>query len=506
MRKTLLASLLLASFTLPAGAAPAPGKAPSEVAVKTAKYAASTYRKDIVDTLAKLVSYNTVADKNVPSDKNPVHIAFKEALKAEAQRLGLDYADHGWTVIIGLGQGSERVGVITHGDVQPVDPSKWKKSPFVLDRTSEPGKLLARGAEDDKGPIATALYAMKSIKDRGLPLSKRIELYVYMGEESDWQPLVEFLKTHQPPQVNITLDAEYPAVTAEKGSGLVAVTIPKEGAAVPPEGEAYVAQFGGGFFITQIPEDASAVIANATPEIQQAIRARAARQEDMQYSFDWEGSNLIVKAKGVSAHSSKPEDGVNAVSMLADALAVRPWANTTAGGAVNYLNEMVGTGIYGEKFGAIAYRDSFMGPMSFAPTVIKQNDDGIEVQINLRRPQGKSSEQLTNEINAALAQWQARRLPLANVKVRIGEPWVQKNAPHLPTLMNVFSYFTGMKDPQPIAIGGGTNSRRFPGAVSFGPAMPGKVYTGHSEHEFITEKQLLLNLQMYTAVLVELAK
>lgn len=506
MRKTLLASLLLASFTLPAGAAPAPGKAPSEVAVKTAKYAASTYRKDIVDTLAKLVSYNTVADKNVPSDKNPVHIAFKEALKAEAQRLGLDYADHGWTVIIGLGQGSERVGVITHGDVQPVDPSKWKKSPFVLDRTSEPGKLLARGAEDDKGPIATALYAMKSIKDRGLPLSKRIELYVYMGEESDWQPLVEFLKTHQPPQVNITLDAEYPAVTAEKGSGLVAVTIPKEGAAVPPEGEAYVAQFGGGFFITQIPEDASAVIANATPEIQQAIRARAARQEDMQYSFDWEGSNLIVKAKGVSAHSSKPEDGVNAVSMLADALAVRPWANTTAGGAVNYLNEMVGTGIYGEKFGAIAYRDSFMGPMSFAPTVIKQNDDGIEVQINLRRPQGKSSEQLTNEINAALAQWQARRLPLANVKVRIGEPWVQKNAPHLPTLMNVFSYFTGMKDPQPIAIGGGTNSRLFPGAVSFGPAMPGKVYTGHSEHEFITEKQLLLNLQMYTAVLVELAK
>ncbi len=506
IRKTLLASLLLVSFTLPAAAAPAPVKAPSELAVKTAKYAASTYRKDIVDTLAKLVSYNTVADKNVPSDKNPVHIAFKEALKAEAQRLGLDYADHGWTVIIGLGQGSERVGVVTHGDVQPVDPSKWKKSPFVLDRTSEPGKLLARGAEDDKGPIATAMYAMKSIKDKGLPLSKRIELYVYMGEESDWQPLVEFLKTHQPPQVNITLDAEYPAVTAEKGSGLVAVTIPKAGAVAPPQGEAYVADFRGGFFITQIPEDASAVIANATPEIEQAIRARGAKQEGMQYSFSWEGSSLNVKAKGVSAHSSKPEDGINAVSMLADALAVRPWANTTAGGAVNYLNEMVGTGIYGEKFGAIAYRDSFMGPMSFAPTVIKQNDDGIEVQINLRRPQGKSSEQLTNEVNAALAQWQARRLPLANVKVRIGEPWLQKNAPHLPTLMSVFSYFTGMKDPQPIAIGGGTNSRLFPGAVSFGPAMPGKVYTGHSEHEFITEKQLLLNLQMYTAVLVELAR
>ncbi|CAN7528473.1 dipeptidase [Massilia sp. LjRoot122] len=503
IQKTLLASLLLASFAMPASAAT---KAPSDIAVKTAKYAVTTYRKDIVDTLAKLVSYNTVADKAVPSDKNPVHIAFKEALKAEAERLGLDYADHGWTVIIGLGQGTERVGVVTHGDVQPVDPGKWKKSPFVLDRTSEPGKLLARGAEDDKGPIATALYAMKSIRDKGVPLSRRIELYVYMGEESDWAPLVEFLKTHQPPQVNITLDAEYPAVTAEKGYGTVAVTVPKAGAVAAPEDQPYVAEFGGGFFGSQIPEDANAVIANATPEIEKAVRARGAKQEGMQYSFSWQGSSLAIKAKGVSAHSSKPEDGVNAVSMLADALAVRPWANTTAGGVVNFLNEMVGTGIYGEKFGSIAYRDGFMGPMTFAPTVIKQRDDGIEVSINMRRPQGKTSEQLTAEVNAALAQWQARQLPLANVGVRISDPWVQKNAPHLPTLMNVFSYFTGMKNPQPVAVGGGTNSRLFPGAVSFGPTMPGKVYTGHSEHEFITEKQLLLNLQMYTAVLVELAK
>jgi dipeptidase D len=408
--------------------------------------------------------------------------------------------------IVGLGKGDERVGLVAHGDVQPVDASTWKKSPFELDRTSEPGRLLARGAEDDKGPIATALYAMKAIRDRQVPLSKRIELYVYMGEESDWGPLTEFLKTHQPPQINITLDAEYPAVTAEKGYGTVAVTVPKQGAAKPAGGEPYVAEFGGGFFGSQIPEDANAVIANATPELEKEIRARAAKHEGMRYTFERQGNHLAVRAKGLSAHSSKPEDGVNAVSMLADALAVHPWPNTTAGGVVNYLNDLVGTGIHGEKFGNIAYRDGFMGPMTFSPTVIRQQGDGIEVSINLRRPQGKTTEQLSNEVNAALAQWQGARLPLSNIKVQIGEPWVQKNPPQLPTLMSVFSYFTGMKDPKPIAIGGGTNSRLFPNAVSFGPTMPGKVYTGHSEHEFITTKQLLLNLQMYTAVLVELAR
>ena len=498
-----LASLLLASTT--AFAAP-PANVPSELAVGAAKYAVATYRNDVVDTLARLVSFNTVADARYPSDRNPVHIAFKAALKAQAERLGLDFTDHGWTVVVGLGKGTERVGIVTHGDVQPVDPTKWKKSPFVLDRTSEPGKLIARGAEDDKGPIATALYAMKTIRDRQIPLSKRIELYVYMGEESDWGPLTEFLKTHVPPQMSITLDAEYPVVTAEKGGGTVAVTIPKAGAQAPVDGDAYIAAFKGGSFNTQIPEDAEALLANATPQIEGQIRARGAAHEGMSYTYTWQGRDLAVRAKGMSAHSSKPQEGVNAVSMLADALAVRPWANTTAGGVVNYLNDLVGVGYYGEKFGSIAYRDKFMGPMTFKPTVIRQLDDGIEVAINVRRPQGKTSAQLTEEIHAALTAWQARQVPLTNIKVGVRDPWVLNDAPQVPTLLSTFAYFTGMKDAKPVAIGGGTNSRLFPNTVSFGPSMPSQKYTGHSEHEFITTKQLLLNLQMYTAVLVELAK
>jgi dipeptidase D len=510
-----LASLLLASSTVlaaaPAGASAASSAAvPSEAAVSAAKYAVATYRNEVVDTLAKLVSFNTVADPRYPSDRNPVHAAFKATLKAEAERMGLDYTDYGWTVVIGLGKGLERVGIVTHGDVQPVDPTKWKKSPFVLDRTSEPGKLIARGAEDDKGPIATALYAMKTIRDRQIPLTKRIELYVYMGEESDWGPLTEFLKTHVPPQMSITLDAEYPVVTAEKGGGTVAVTVPKAGAQAPVEGDAYIAAFAGGSFNTQIPEDAEALVANATPQIEGQIRARGAQHEGMTYTYTWQGKDLAVRAKGLSAHSSKPQEGVNAVSMLADALAVRPWANTTAGGVVNYLNEMVGTGYYGEKFGSgagnIAYRDKFMGPLTFKPTVIRQLDDGIEVAINVRRPQGKTGVQLTDEINAALSQWQARQVPLTNIKVGVRDPWVLNDAPQVPTLLATFAYFTGMKDAKPVAIGGGTNSRLFPNAVSFGPSMPGQKYSGHSEHEFITTKQLLLNLQMYTSVLVELAR
>jgi len=181
LRKIALATLLLTGAV---HAAP-----PSEVARSTAKYARAKYGEQVINSLASMVTYNTVADPKVPFETNPHHIGFKKFLKEEAARLGFDYEDSGWVVVIGYGKGAERVGVVTHGDVQPVDPSKWKQSPFKLDRTSEPGKLLARGSEDDKGPIATALYAMKAIKDKKVKLNKRIELYVYMGEESDWSAL-----------------------------------------------------------------------------------------------------------------------------------------------------------------------------------------------------------------------------------------------------------------------------------------------------------------------------
>lgn len=499
---SLLATLSVASLTT----APAyASEQPSSVAQQTARHAVTQYKHAIVNTLDKMVSFNTVANPAIAFEKNPEHLGFKQYLQSEANRLGFEFADHGYVVVIAYGKGEDRVGIVTHGDVQPVDPSKWKQSPFKLDRKSEPGLLLGRGAEDDKGPIASALYAMKAIKDKKLALRKRIELYVYMAEESDWAPLEAFLKTHTPPQVNITLDAEYPVVIAEKGYGTVKLTVPKQSPQLA-DTEAHLSDFGGGFFGSQIPEDAYAKISNATPALEQEIKLRAAKQAKMHYAFTWKERELHVQARGVSAHSSKPEDGVNAIAMLADALAFRTWQASTAGSLVNLINDLLGTSLYGEKFGQAAYHDPFMGSMSVAPTVIKQTADGTQLSINIRRPQGKERAQLQQEMQDALNAWQGKHVALRDVSIELGDPWIRKDAPQVPTLLSVFAHYTGIKNAQPISIGGGTNSRLFPNAVSFGPSMPGTVYTGHSEHEFISTKQLLLNLQMYTAVLVELAK
>ena len=504
IRKLSTLALLTPLFFIPFVTFPSNAASLSDEATQTASYAVKTYKNDMVSSLEKLVKHNTVAVEGTPSTQNPIHIAFKQELKAQALQLGLDYKDDGYVVIIGLGESADRIGIITHGDIQPVTVEKWKQSPFQLDQTSEPGKLIGRGTEDDKGAISTALYAMKAIKDKNVKLNKRIELYIYMAEESDWGPLEEYVKNHTLPQTNITIDAEYPVVTAEKGYGTISLTFTKRTIQTKTP---YLVAFTGGFFGSQIPEDATATIKNADIQLLQQLVEKSKAYKNITFDLTLTENTLTIKALGKSAHSSQPEGGVNAITHLAELLNIKKWPMNTSGALVNFINSELGTGLYGEKFGDIAFSDDFMGPMTVSPTVLKQVPNGIQLNINIRRPRGKDTALLQKQIKQVVTKWQRKNnFILSDFKQSVREPWIQKDLPHTETLLSVFSHYTGVKNPKPLSIGGGTNSRLFPNAVSFGPSMPNTTYTGHSEHEFITLKQFELNLNMYTAALVELAK
>lgn len=493
--KKLLGSLLLASSF-------AMAQNVSIEADQTAKYAVDSYQQDTIKALAKLVSFKTVAQQDVPFEKNPEFTQFKAYIKSLSESLGLSFQDKGYVMLVTLGNSPERVGIVTHGDVQPADATKWQKSPFELDSESKPGLLIARGTEDDKGPIATALYAMKAIKDKKVAMKRSIELIIYMAEESNWEPFRAFLKDYDAPDFNVTIDAEYPVVTAEKGWSMIKVDVPQTTATFR---QPWLSQFYGGSFGSQIPEDAVAVIEQANKKLLGAIKQRALSHPQVQYSFDLKGDRLTVKAKGKSAHSSKPEEGINAIAFLADVLKGNQWPKTTAGLTVAYLNDLVGTGIEAKLFGDIAYSDTFMGPMTMAPTTVKQSDSGISINLNLRRPVGKTADSLQRQTQVALNHWQQKyQVKLDNVQLYFGEPMVVNNAPHVEALLKTFSHFTEIKNPKPIAIGGSTNAKLLPNAVSFGPSMPGAEYTGHSEFEFISVEQLKLNLAMYTAMMIEL--
>ncbi|MDT3308003.1 dipeptidase [Shewanella vaxholmensis] len=528
-----LALLTASSWVMPQCiAAPATTTAQTNVlqlsqnALKVADYAVAKYDAAMVQSLTQLVSFNTQAVEGQTPDTNPAFVGFKSSLKQLSQELGLDYADHGYVVLIGLDTNSavnnesKKLGIVTHGDVQPANPALWAQSPYLLDTQSEPGKLIGRGTEDDKGAIVTAMYAMKAIKDKHIKRDRRIELLVYLAEESDWEPLKTFLASYTPADMNITIDAEYPVVTAEKGWSKITFTVPNitisniEAKAEASTQTPTLTAFSGGYFASQVPQQAEAEIEAVSPALLTKLQTRAAAQQGMKYRFENhcvdKQCNLHIFADGKAAHSSTPEDGVNAVTHLAALLSPelndKPWPKTSASLTVAAMNELVGLGIYAEQFGDLAYKDDFMGPLTLAPTVVVQTQKGTEVTINLRRPVGKTPELLAQQAREALALWQDKhQVQLADIESYWGEPMVMKDAPQQQTLLDVFAHFTGIVDPKPVAIGGSTNSKLFPNALSFGPAMPGVEYTGHTEKEFITHKQFMLNLQMYTAAFIELS-
>ena len=480
---------------------------PSPMARAVATHAVTRYFDAVVSTLADLVAFRTVAEPGVPNALHPEFLRLKGYLARKAAELGLEFEDHGAAVLLGLGESDDRLGLITHADVRPADEAAWATDPFSLDMRSEPGRLLGRGVEDDKGPIAAALYSMKALRDEGTPTGRRIELIISLTEESDWTPFREFLAHWVPPQLNIALDAVYPVVTAERGSGTVSVTVPPEaGRPHQSDGDARLVSLTGGRYGSQIPAEAEAVVAGAGPDLTATLLGPVGGSAGVAFDLETAGDRLHIRARGVAAHSSTPWEGRNAITQLAALLGTRPWPPTAAATMVRFINDLVGTGHHADRFGALAYAHDFMGQLTLALTTVGPADDGgVVAGLNIRRPVGRSREEVETAIRATLDGWRLRTGSRLDYTLDIGDPYYLESAPHIPVLLDIFRFYTGRDADGPISIGGGTQARLLPNGLNFGPAMPDEAYTGHSEHEFMTVDRLRLSLQMYAATLVELA-
>jgi dipeptidase D len=478
---------------------------PSAGARAVAEFARATYSEATVATLADMLSFRTVHRDGVENAENPEFQAMSAYLEQKATEFGLDFTDHGAAIVIGLGESKDRLGLVTHGDVQPADSSKWAQDPFSLDTVSEPGRLIGRGSVDDKGPIVVALHAMKAVKDRKVPLARRIELIISLTEESDWQPFRDFLATSDPPDLNVAFDSAYPVVVAQKSWNSVHLALPPD-RTDPAGAGARLVSFGGGVFLSQIPEDAEAIIVDPTPELEARLRVAGDRDPEVDYSFVKGEGSLSINARGVAAHSSKPWDGRNAICHLAALLGSYDWPESQAARMVRLINDLVGTGDYGEKFGEVALTHPFMGRLTLSLTTLGLEDGNLVAGINIRSPLGRSPDELERLIRRAVDVWEeSAGTDDLEVTISTSSPYYLEGAPHIPVLLDVFAHYTGQPDPQPISIGGGTHARLMPNGVNFGPTMPGEPYTGHSEHEYWTREQLDLSLEMYAAMLVELA-
>ncbi|MCH4899251.1 MULTISPECIES: dipeptidase [Pseudomonas] len=476
-------------------------------------YTRVKYGKAALETLRELVEIPTYRKDGVDQHDNPEFIKIAGKIKNLAESFGLNYRNIDNRVYeISLdGSGKDVVGIHAHADVVPVTPENWvlkdgtKLDPFKVTLIGD--RMYGRGTEDDKNGIVVTLYAMKVIKEERLPLARNFKLLVDTTEETTGDAIPYYFERNPTPEYNLALDGGYPVVIAEKGYGTVMARFAKRKA----EGKgAEIISMTGGLATNQIPSVSVVTLVTDKPaelaaSLQKAGTEYAKRNGgDFEVNAKVDGKDVKLTVTGVSAHSSEPESGVNPVARMLDfihsvdgKIALKHNHITDA---AHYAADNWGLDYKGSKLG-VGFADDFMGPLTTSLTYVGMDDKTFKLAVNLRVPKGKSPELLKTEIADKLAAWSKKNHVAVNFDYSIAEPMYRNpEGEWVKALLAVATENLGMKHEFGTSAGA-TSVHELPNGVQFGLARPEVKYTGHTDGEFKTVDQFLLDLQIVTEMM-----
>ena len=344
-----------------------------------------SYKDELIENIRRWIAIPSVqgasAGENAPFGKE-VRRMLDTALE-DGRRFGFDVRDiDGYAGDITLGSGEQTMGMLAHLDVVPLGDG-WKHDP--LGGEIEDGKLYGRGTTDDKGPALCALYAMRAVKEAGIPLKHGVRLILGCDEETGMSDMRYYASKMKMPDYGFSPDAEFPVINIEKGGinmRLAAVTGGEEGAKFP------VYSLYAGERPNVVPAEAIAVVGlnGMTPDaLNEELAAIAARHEKFLLKAIPEGEGRArIIATGVNGHAAMPWRAVNAAGMLLVAL-----SELGAGGgsrrAIAMLAEVVGMDYTGEKLG-IACKDELSGELTSNLGILRYDGNEISALLDIRYP------------------------------------------------------------------------------------------------------------------------
>ena len=472
----------------------------------------------VIASIGTMVAIPTVRNVQVPPHESAPIIEFGKLVEKMAGDFGLAYrnVDNRIFEVSLKGKGSEEFGILTHADVVPAVLSEWvlddgtRLDPFKMTRVGD--FLYGRGTIDDKGSIAAVLYAMKAVKDSGLPIERSIRLMIETTEETGGDAMQYYRAKTQLPAYNIVLDSKYPAVVAEKGSGALKVLFPAETA---DGASTAITAMAGAASANAISQTATATLkggdlAGVLAKLEAAKPAFLQKYEAQGGKFAIDiargADSIELKVTGVSAHGSRPEEGVNPLPRLALFLEESgvPLAANQYLKAAKYIDALYGTGYLGEKMG-LGYADDFMGPLTLSPNLVRMGNDGrLEVTVNVRMPRGRTPDELKAQVTSKVNAWASANNVKLDVVYDQGN-WMARDpkGAWLSTLLDIYGDTTGL-EAKPVPTAGSTTAKLMPNAINFGPAMPGKKYTAHNAKEYKEVPDLDADMQMFTEMLVRI--
>ena len=441
------------------------------------------YRETYIETLrewVKIPSVRSEAEEGAPFGRE-IRRMLDRAM-TDARKLGFPVRDFdGYACDITLGDAEEKIAVLGHLDVVPVGDG-WTRPPF--DGVMENGRMYGRGTNDDKGPALASLFAMKAIKEAGIPLKKSIRLILGCDEESDWLDMKYYGEHEQIPAVGFSPDASFPLINTEKGMLGLELRAPEAATGLK------ILRLATGDRINVIPGECRALVQGGQ-ELADRVDDYADRS-GLPYTAEVTAEGVWITATGIPGHSAYPEGRRNAIGMML--LLLRELG---AEGPVATLAEAVGMESDGQSLGC-ACRDEVSEGLTCNMGILRLEKGEWYATLDMRCPVTADQEKLRE---AAIAH-------LPGIRV---DTFVQKPPHHVPadselvsSLLAAYEEETGVEG-KPMSTGGGTYAKVLQQGVAFGALFPDEEDLAHQADEYETIDRLMLAAKIYANALIRLA-
>lgn len=386
-----------------------------------------------------------------------------------------------------------QLDILAHLDVVPAGEGWTVTEPFhpiVKD-----GKLYGRGTADDKGPAVAALYAMRAVKELGIPLKKNVRLILGTDEECGSSDIEHYYATEKEAPMTFSPDGEYPVVNVEKGRLAGHFTAEFTASEALPR----LVSIKAGTKVNVVPGKAKATVEGLTRSVLEEAAKTVTSETDVKFEFVCDGALCEITAIGAGAHASTPEDGKNALTALLKLILVLPLASCPQLDCLNKTYELMPHGDVSGKALGIQMEDEVSGALTLAFSMLTVTADSLDGQFDSRVPVCGTEETV---LNAAKARMADAGLTLHNDKMT--EPHlVDGNSPFVQTLLRAYERYTGLKG-ECLAIGGGTYVHHLKNGVAFGASMPGTDNRMHGADEFAVVDDLVVSAKMFAQVIVDL--
>lgn len=455
-----------------------------------------------------------------------------EAAQAILERDGFAVKNYdNYVLAADLNTEPSRLDILAHLDVVPAGEGFTVTEPFAP--VVKDGKLYGRGSADDKGPAVAALYAMRAVRELGLPLTGNCRLILGADEECGSSDIRYYYAREKEAPMTFSPDADFPLINIEKGGMHLTFTVPAEtegsadfGKNTNEEAEHALLQIQGmrqiddmhqihgvrregvrlvsvqaGTKINVVPGKARAVIAGLRAEELEMLAESVTEATGVHFTVTGGPEALAILAEGTPAHAASPETGNNALTGLIALLARIPFADAQTHNVFEQLALLFPHGDVNGRALGVNHEDAESGRLTLSLDLLSCENGVVSGSFDCRAPLCA-----TEENTAAVIRSRLQAAGFATQDRGMFAPHcVPADSPFVRTLLQCYEDVTG-REGRALAIGGGTYVHHLQNGVAFGCSEPEVDNHMHAADEFMVVEQMKKSAVIFAAAILRLCR